>query len=55
MGRRQCRNTFNNKKNNTTPPEHSGSTTARPEHPKVDKTEEKYVRNNFMKVIEGLK
>lgn len=53
MGRWQCRNTFNNKKNNTT--ECSGSTTARPEHPKVDKTEEKYVRNNFMKVIESLK
>ena len=36
------------------PPETSGSTSARPEYPKVDEAEENNLQNNFTKMIEAL-
>lgn len=37
------------------PPEFSGPITARSEHPNADETEESYLKNNFMNMIEALK
>ena len=42
-------------KSKKAPPETSGSTTARPEHPNADEAEENNLKNNFMKMIEALK
>ena len=38
-----------------TPPEPSNSTTARPEHPNAEETEENHLENNIMKIINYLK
>ena len=55
MGRQQGRSTLNNIKSNRIPPETSGSTTARPEHPNTDEAEENNLKNNFMKMVEEIK
>ncbi|ERE67208.1 WASH complex subunit FAM21 [Cricetulus griseus] len=55
MGRRQYKNTFNNRKTNMMPPESRDSTPTRPEHPNTDEAEENYLKNNFMEMIEILK
>lgn len=52
MGRAQGKNTLNNRKSNTAPPE---TITARPEHPKADEAEENNRKNNFMKMTEALR
>ncbi|KAL6084853.1 hypothetical protein STEG23_022049 [Scotinomys teguina] len=51
MGRRQCKSTYNNIKNKTSP-ESSPPPTSRPEHCNVDKAEENDLKNNLMKMIE---
>ncbi|KAL6047071.1 hypothetical protein STEG23_026865 [Scotinomys teguina] len=51
MGRRQCKSTYNNKKNKTSP-ESSPPPTPRPEHCNVDKAEENDLKNSLMKMIE---
>ncbi|KAL6038066.1 hypothetical protein STEG23_031098 [Scotinomys teguina] len=50
MGRRQCKSTYNNMKNKTSP-ESSPPLTPRPEHCNVDKTEENDLKNSLMKMI----
>ena len=55
MDRQQCKNTLNNINSNTAPPEVSGSTTARSQHPNADGAEENDRKNNLMKMIEALK
>ncbi|ERE81496.1 GTPase IMAP family member 3-like protein [Cricetulus griseus] len=54
-GRRQYKNTSNNRKTNMTPPESRDSTPARPEHPNTDEAEESKLKNNFMQMIETLR
>ncbi|KAL6040358.1 hypothetical protein STEG23_033873 [Scotinomys teguina] len=51
MGRRQCKSTYNNIKNKTSP-ESSPPPTPRPEHCNVDKAEENDLKNSLMKMIE---
>ncbi|KAL6031658.1 hypothetical protein STEG23_018079 [Scotinomys teguina] len=51
MGRRQCKSTYNNMKNKTSP-ESSPPPTPRPEHCNVDKAEENDLKNSLMKMIE---
>ncbi|KAL6091914.1 hypothetical protein STEG23_013141 [Scotinomys teguina] len=51
MGRRQCKSTYNNMKNKTSP-EASPLPTPRPEHCNVDKAEENDLKNSLMKMIE---
>ncbi|KAL6083099.1 hypothetical protein STEG23_007181 [Scotinomys teguina] len=51
MGRRQCKSTYNNMKNKTSP-ESSPPPTSRPEHCNVDKAEENDLKNSLMKMIE---
>ncbi|KAL6036884.1 hypothetical protein STEG23_013884 [Scotinomys teguina] len=51
MGRRQCKSTYNNMKNNTSP-ESSPPPTRRPEHCYVDKAEENDLKNSLMNMIE---
>ncbi|KAL6042875.1 hypothetical protein STEG23_007560, partial [Scotinomys teguina] len=51
MGRRQCKSTYNNMKNKTSP-ESSPPPTPRPEHCNVDKAEENDFKNSLMKMIE---
>ncbi|KAL6091036.1 hypothetical protein STEG23_009102 [Scotinomys teguina] len=51
MGRHQCKSTYNNIKNKTSP-ESSPSPTTRPEHCNVDKAEENDLKNTIMKMIE---
>ncbi|KAL6030841.1 hypothetical protein STEG23_024721 [Scotinomys teguina] len=51
MGRHQCKSTYNNKKNKTSP-ESSSPPTPRPEHCNVDKAEENDLKNSLMKMIE---
>ncbi|KAL6085343.1 hypothetical protein STEG23_031154 [Scotinomys teguina] len=51
MGRHQCKSTYNNMKNKTSP-ESSPPPTPRPEQCNVDKAEEKDLKNNLMKMIE---
>ncbi|MGE9715022.1 RBD-like domain-containing protein, partial [Escherichia coli] len=55
MGRRQYKNTFNNRKINMIPPESRDYTPARHEHPNTDDGEENNLKNNFMKMIETLR
>ncbi|KAL6035171.1 hypothetical protein STEG23_036056 [Scotinomys teguina] len=51
MGRRQCKSTYNNRKNKTSP-ESSPPPTPRPERCNVDKAEENDLKNSLMKMIE---
>ncbi|KAL6067804.1 hypothetical protein STEG23_026925 [Scotinomys teguina] len=51
MGRCQCKSTYNNMKNKTSP-ESSPPPTPRPEHCNVDKAEENDLKNSLMKMIE---
>ena len=52
MDRQQwCKNTLNNIKSNTAPPEMSGSITARPEHLNPYETEENDLKNNFVRMV----
>ncbi|KAL6043811.1 hypothetical protein STEG23_014028 [Scotinomys teguina] len=51
MGRRQCKSTYNNIKNKTSP-ESSPPPTPRLEHCNVDKAEENDLKNSLMKMIE---
>ncbi|KAL6086246.1 hypothetical protein STEG23_038376 [Scotinomys teguina] len=51
MGRHQCKSTYNNMKNKTSP-ESSPPPTTRPEHCNVDKAEENDLKNSLMKMIE---
>ncbi|KAL6058480.1 hypothetical protein STEG23_023496 [Scotinomys teguina] len=51
MGRCQCKSTYNNIKNKTSP-ESSPPPTPRPEHCNVDKAEENDLKNSLMKMIE---
>ncbi|KAL6039049.1 hypothetical protein STEG23_008274 [Scotinomys teguina] len=51
MGRCQCKSTYNNMKNKTSP-ELSPPPTPRPEHCNVDKAEENDLKNSLMKMIE---
>ncbi|KAL6036566.1 hypothetical protein STEG23_024662, partial [Scotinomys teguina] len=51
MGRHQCKNTYNNIKNKTSP-ESSPPPTPRPEHCNVDKAEENDLKNSLMKMLE---
>ncbi|KAL6035173.1 hypothetical protein STEG23_034140 [Scotinomys teguina] len=51
MGRRQCKSTYNNMKNKTSP-ESSPPPTPRSEHCNVDKAEENDLKNSLMKMIE---
>ncbi|KAL6085322.1 hypothetical protein STEG23_032581 [Scotinomys teguina] len=51
MGRHQCKSTYNNMKNKTSP-ESSPPSTPRPEHYDVDKAEENDLKNSLMKMIE---
>ena len=55
MGRRQCKSTFNNLKNNMVPPEPCSPTTGRPDHPNPEEIEENNLKNNFIKMIGTLK
>ncbi|ERE70014.1 olfactory receptor [Cricetulus griseus] len=55
MGRRQYKNTSNNRKTNMTPPESRDSTPARHEHPNTEEAEESNLKNNFVEMIESLK
>ena len=48
------KNIFSNIESNMAPPETSGSTTAKLEHPKTDEEEEKDLKNKFMGVLEPL-
>ncbi|KAL6039158.1 hypothetical protein STEG23_002691 [Scotinomys teguina] len=51
MGRSQCKSTYNNIKNKTSP-ESSPPPTPRPEHCSVDKAEENDLKNSLMKMLE---
>ncbi|KAL6038219.1 hypothetical protein STEG23_027301 [Scotinomys teguina] len=51
IGRSQCKSTYNNIKNKTSP-ESSPPPTPRPEHCNVDKAEEYDLKNSLMKMIE---
>ncbi|KAL6089007.1 hypothetical protein STEG23_009924 [Scotinomys teguina] len=51
MGRHQCKSTYNNMKNKTSP-ESSPPPKPRPEHCNVDKAEENDLKNSLMKMIE---
>ncbi|KAL6065249.1 hypothetical protein STEG23_013394 [Scotinomys teguina] len=51
MGRHQCKSTYNNIKNKTSP-KSSPPPTPRPEHCNVDKAEENDLKNSLMKMIE---
>ncbi|KAL6031777.1 hypothetical protein STEG23_025895 [Scotinomys teguina] len=51
MGRHQCKSTYNNMKNKTSP-ESSPPPTPRPEHCNVDRAEENDLKNSLMKMIE---
>ncbi|KAL6033806.1 hypothetical protein STEG23_022741 [Scotinomys teguina] len=51
MGRRQCKSTYNNMKNKTSP-ESSPPPTPRPEQCNVDKAEENDLKNSLIKMIE---
>ncbi|KAL6030719.1 hypothetical protein STEG23_011368 [Scotinomys teguina] len=51
MGRRQCKSTYYNMKNKTSP-ESSPPPTPRPEHFNVDKAEENDLKNGLMNMIE---
>ncbi|KAL6087825.1 hypothetical protein STEG23_009561, partial [Scotinomys teguina] len=51
MGRHQCKSTYNNIKNKTSP-ESTPPPTRRPEHCNVDKAEENDLKNSIMKIIE---
>ncbi|KAL6089509.1 hypothetical protein STEG23_029455 [Scotinomys teguina] len=51
MGRRQCKSTYNNIKNKTSPGS-SPPPTPRPKHCNVDKAEENDLKNSLMKMIE---
>ncbi|KAL6034884.1 hypothetical protein STEG23_023731 [Scotinomys teguina] len=51
MGRRQCKSTYKNIKNKTSP-ESSPPPTTRPEHCNIDKAEENDLKNSLMKMIE---
>ena len=54
MGRRQCKNAFNNVKDNMASHEPSDSITATTELSNTDEAEENNLKNNFMKVIKVL-
>ncbi|KAL6075612.1 hypothetical protein STEG23_011555 [Scotinomys teguina] len=51
MGRRQCKSTYNNIKNKTTP-ESSPPPTPRPDHCNVDKAEDNDLKKSLMKMLE---
>ncbi|KAL6091804.1 hypothetical protein STEG23_025690 [Scotinomys teguina] len=51
MGQRQCKRTYNNIENMTSP-ESSPPPTPRPEHCNVDKAEENDLKNRLMKMLE---
>ncbi|ERE84459.1 GTPase IMAP family member 3-like protein [Cricetulus griseus] len=55
MGRRQYKNTSNNRKTNMTPQESRDSTPARHEHSNTEEAEESNLKNNFTQMIENLK
>ncbi|ERE67187.1 GTPase IMAP family member 3-like protein [Cricetulus griseus] len=55
MGRRQYKNTSNNRKTNMMPPESRDSTPVRPKHTNTDGAEENNLKNNFMQIIETLR
>ena len=55
MGKRLFQNTSNSIKTNMAPPNPSGLTTRRPEHPNPEETEENDLPYNFIKMTEILK
>ncbi|ERE87514.1 Transposase, L1 containing protein [Cricetulus griseus] len=55
MGRRQSKNTLNNRKTNMTPPESRDSTPARSEKPNTEDEEEMDLKNYLRKMIEIFK
>ncbi|ERE81283.1 Transposase, L1 containing protein [Cricetulus griseus] len=55
MGRRQSKNTLNNRKTNMTPPQSRDSTPARSEKPNTEHEEETDLKNYLRKMIESFK
>lgn len=48
MGRQQCKNTYNNIKNNMASQEKGGSTTTRSEHPNTEMKQKKMTLNKTL-------